>query len=297
MKRTTKARLIFAAAAIMIVAGISILVHAAIGSATAQPVTIAAEPAEPTAPVEPAEPAELKAGKAKYDKRINPEPITAAPVSGEVLLKRTGYTVSYNPQLRQPNYVAWTLTAQRTYGNNKREPQFYEDAQLAYEQRTLLSDYYNSRMSRGHMCPAADNKWSTQAMQESFILSNVCPQTYTLNGEDWEHLESFCRRFVRHNKTAIHIICGPIFTSKPPQRRQRRLYVPDKFFKAIVCLDKGMERGIAFVYNNDSEQHPMSYYVRTIDQVEQLTGLDLFASINKKTQDRIEARSNLHDWQ
>ena len=297
MKRTTKARLIFAAAAIMIVAGISILVHAAIGSATAQPVTIAAEPAEPTAPVEPAEPAELQAGKAKYDKRINPEPITAAPVSGEVLLKRTGYTVSYNPQLRQPNYVAWTLTAQRTYGNNKREPQFYEDAQLAYEQRTLLSDYYNSRMSRGHMCPAADNKWSTQAMQESFILSNVCPQTYTLNGEDWEHLESFCRRFVRRNKTAIHIICGPIFTSKPPQRTHKRLYVPDKFFKAIVCLDKGMERGIAFVYNNDSEQHPMSFYVRTIDQVEQLTDLDLFACVNKKTQDRIEARSNLHDWQ
>ena len=82
MKRTTKARLIFAAAAIMIVAGISILVHAAIDSATAQPVTIAAEPAEPTTPVEPAEPTELQAGKAKYDKRINPEPITAAPMSG-----------------------------------------------------------------------------------------------------------------------------------------------------------------------------------------------------------------------
>ncbi|MBR1916906.1 MAG: DNA/RNA non-specific endonuclease [Bacteroidaceae bacterium] len=293
MKPTTKARLIFAAAAIVIVAGISILVHATIGNATAQPIMTTAEAVEPALPTEPAE---LQAGKAKFDKHINPSPLIAAPVSGEVRLVRTGYTVSYNPRLRQPNYVAWTLTAPRTYGNNKREPQFYEDAQLDPSQRTLLNDYYNSGMSRGHMCPAADNKWNAQAMQESFILSNVCPQTYTLNGEDWEHLESFCRTFVRRNKTAIHIICGPIFTSNPPQLRRKRLYVPDQFFKAIVCLDKGAERGIAFVYNNDSEQHPMSHYVRTIDQVEQLTGLDLFSSIPAKIQDRIEARSDLRDW-
>jgi DNA/RNA endonuclease G (NUC1) len=188
--------------------------------------------AEAVEPALPTEPAELQAGKAKFDKHINPYPLIAAPVSGEVRLVRTGYTVSYNPRLRQPNYVAWTLTAPRTYGNNKREPQFYEDAQLATSQRTLLNDYYNSGMSRGHMCPAADNKWNAQAMQESFILSNVCPQTYTLNGEDWEHLESFCRTFVRRNKTAIHIICGPIFTSNPPQLRRKRLH--EKRVKAML---------------------------------------------------------------
>ena len=39
-----------------------------------------------------------------------------APIKGsnEIVLKRVGYTVSYNMQTRQPNWVAWKLTAQRT---------------------------------------------------------------------------------------------------------------------------------------------------------------------------------------
>ena len=224
-------------------------------------------------------------------------PLTAAPIKGEKMLRRTGYTCSYNPQMRQPNYVAWTLTKQRTYGQNRREPQFYEDTQIAADSRARLSDYYNSGMSRGHMCPAADNKWNAQAMRESFLLSNICPQTYTLNGEDWEQLESFCRNYVRRHRATLHIICGPVFTSQPPIRRYRRLFVPDKFFKAIVCLDNGAERGIAFLYNNDSEQHSMRYYVRTIDQIEELTGYDLFASLPANQQQRLEAQANLEDWQ
>ena len=300
MKKTTKARLIFTLVAAIIVAGIAIAVEAVVSQASAQPAfttpTETTMTAGTTTPAEPAEPAELMAGKARYDKRVNPEPLTAAPVKGEKILKRTGYTCSYDPQKRQPNYVAWTLTAPRTYGQNKREPQFYEDLQIAADQRAMLSDYYNSGMSRGHMCPAADNKWDDQAMRESFLLSNVCPQTITLNGEDWEQLESFCRSYVRHFHATLSIICGPVYTSTPPQLRRKRLYVPDRFFKAIVRTDKGAERGIAFIYDNNSEQHPMRYYVRSIDQVEKITGLDLFHSLPTKLQERLETQANLKDW-
>ena len=220
----------------------------------------------------------------------------AAPVSDERVIERTGYTCSYNSTLRQPNYVAWALTPTRTYGQNQREPEFYEDIQLPRKSRALLSDYYNSRMTRGHMCPAADNKWNAQAMRESFILSNVCPQTYTLNSEDWEELESFCRDWVRANQAVLYIVCGPVFTSDPPTRLRRRLYVPNKFFKALVCLTPGSEQGIAFVYDNNTAQHPMSYHACTIDRVEAMTGYNLFASLPADLQQRIESQSDLSAW-
>ena len=281
MKKTTKARIWFGVFAVLAVVGIAAAVKTVAGhaaTATATHATMA------------------KDSKPAYDKNINPEPLTAAPIKGERVIRRSAYTCSYNNAMRQPNYVAWTLTAARTHGKNRREPQFYEDTEIDAGSRALLSDYYNSGMSRGHMCPAADNKWSAQAMHESFLLSNICPQTLTLNGEDWEHLESFCRNYVHRRHTALHIVCGPIFTSDPPQRRQRRLYVPDKFFKAIVCLDKGAERGIAFVYGNNTERHPMDYYACTIDKVEQMTGFDLFHRLDKKMQQRIEAQSDLNAW-
>lgn len=248
---------------------------------------------KPDAPVEPES---IKALPARYDNAVNPKPLTAEGIKGELKMERTGYTVSYNPELRQPNYVAWTLTAVRTNGQNRRESQFYEDAQLPVAVRALLADYYNSGLSRGHMCPAADNKWSEQAMRESFLLSNVCPQSMSLNGGDWEKLESFCRSYVRRTGAKLHIICGPVFSSRPPKLRRKRLYEPDSFFKAIVCLDNGAERGIAFIYANGTQQHPMTHYACTIDDVERLTGLNLFHTLPKNLQKRVKSQNNLASW-
>lgn len=276
---------------LLLIAGIAIAVSTVATIATN---TLATPPAVAAAAA--AEPDVITAAPAAYDNAVNPKPLIAGSVKDERLLERTGYTVSYNPHLRQPNYVAWTLTAARTYGDNRRDPQFYEDAALPAHERALLSDYYNSGLSRGHLCPAADNKWSATAMRESFLLSNICPQTMALNGGDWEELESWCRKYVRRHRVSLHIISGPVFTTQPPKLRRKRLYEPDLFFKAIVCLDGGAERGIAFVYPNGTERHPMSHYTCTIRYVEQLTGLDLFHSLPRKLQNRLETQSNLNEW-
>lgn len=48
--------------------------------------------------------------------------------SGEIILHRRGYTVSYNPKTLIPNWVAWHLSASHTDGPYKRGGiQFHED--------------------------------------------------------------------------------------------------------------------------------------------------------------------------
>lgn len=39
-----------------------------------------------------------------------------------------------------------------------------------------LGDYRGSGYDRGHQVPAADCKFSQEAMNETFYLSNMCPQ-------------------------------------------------------------------------------------------------------------------------
>lgn len=223
-----------------------------------------------------------------------PLPLMASPVSGEVILQREGYTCSYNAETRQPNYVSWALTPYRLDGSARRSSNFSEDPDLGDGQRSRLNDYKNSGYSRGHMCPAADNKWSKTAMEQSFYLSNVCPQTQTLNGGDWEELESVCRNWVRTHSSTLYVVCGPLFENHRHRRLNKRVPVPEKFFKAIVCLDKGKEEGIAFIYSNNTETHPMTYCACSIDSVETLTGYNLFHSVPQPLQDRLEASATLN---
>ena len=54
-----------------------------------------------------------------------PAPLKDRP---EQILKRKGYTVSYNSETKNPNWVAWHLTKSHTYGSfQRREEVFSED--------------------------------------------------------------------------------------------------------------------------------------------------------------------------
>ena len=51
-----------------------------------------------------------------------------------------------------------------------------EDESIPGMFRAKLQDYFRSGYDRGHMVPAADAKSSQDAMDETFLLSNIAPQ-------------------------------------------------------------------------------------------------------------------------
>ena len=213
------------------------------------------------------------------------------------MLIRIGYTVSYNTSTREPNYVAWVLSPGRLQGVAQRAKSFSEDEELACGERARLSDYYNTGYDRGHMCPAGDNKWSVEAMNQSFLLSNVCPQRHTLNSGGWNSLEQACRKWIRRNKRRIYIVAGPIFdVCGKYTRKGRRVRVPDRFFKALICIDGGEKKGIAFIFDNNTQSQSPANCVTTIDRVEEITGYDLFCKLGKSLQTKLEAQSDLKAW-
>ena len=99
-----------------------------------------------------------------------PAPLKDRP---EQILKRKGYTVSYNSETKNPNWVAWHLTKSHTSGSFQRNQEVFAEDTDVEAPRATDRDYYNSRCDRGHMCPAGDNKWDKQAMMESFLFTNV----------------------------------------------------------------------------------------------------------------------------
>ena len=126
----------------------------------------------------------------------------------EQIIRHKGYTVSYNKDLKIPNWVSYELTRQETKGKEKRGDNFIADP-LVKGAIATNADYARSGYDKGHMAPAADMKWSPDVMKESFYFSNMCPQHPQLNRRGWKNLEEKIRDWAVAD-SAIIIICGPI---------------------------------------------------------------------------------------
>ena len=220
-----------------------------------------------------------------------PAPLKDRP---EQILQRKGYTTSYNRNTKNPNWVAWHLTREHTRGQNQRKQMmFTEDMDVT--PRATNNDYYNSRFDRGHMCPAGDNKWDKEAMAQSFLFTNICPQNHGLNKYEWNDLEIKCREWAREYG-AIDIVCGPIYeTNNQRTIGKNKVWVPVAFFKVILCR-KGTPKAIGFIYRNEGKHQTPQEAVRTVDEIEALTGIDFFPALDDATEKRIEASAQLNAW-
>ena len=222
-----------------------------------------------------------------------PAPLKDRP---EQILRRKGYTTSYNSNTKNPNWVAWHLTKSHTYGSFQRKDEMFMEDESVNAPRATDRDYYNSRYDRGHMCPAGDNKWDKQAMEQSFLFTNICPQNHGLNKYEWNDLEILCRDWAREYG-AIDIVCGPIYAKTSEQKTigRNKVWVPYAFFKVVLCR-QGNPKAIGFVYKNLGQKQPMSEAVCSVDDIESQTGIDFFPELDDKTEDRVEASASLSEW-
>ena len=203
------------------------------------------------------------------------------------IIQRSGYTLSYNDKTRTPQWVAWELTKEETRGNEERNDEFLPDPQVIGTQ-VVTYDYSRSGYDRGHMAPAGDMKWNRQAMQESFYMSNICPQDHNLNTEDWNNLEMKSREWARRYGK-VYIVCGPIYTGKRNEYiGEHRVKVPDAFFKVILINDSRKQCALGFYFENEAGERPLKDYITSVDQIEKMTGLDFFSTLPDDLENQLE---------
>lgn len=216
----------------------------------------------------------------------------------EQIIKHVGHTVSFNSKHNNPNWSAWELTEAKTDGPNERSGKFWADPAVSKLNRVEWYEYQGSGYDRGHMCPAADMKWSADAMHDCFYMTNMCPQDHSLNSGSWKKLEDACRRWAISEK-CIYIVCGPVYKKGVKHEKigtDHAITVPEGFFKVILSLRKGKEKAIGFYYANNDLRQSMSKAARSVDEIEKLTNIDFFPKLDDSLETRIEAEHSLSDW-
>ena len=234
---------------------------------------------------------------------------------------REGYTIGYDPKLKIPVWVQYRLTAERSENNTfPRSDDFAEDAEVPPQARASLEDYASASGDyvRGHMAPAEDMRWNQAAEEQSNLLTNIAPQIgSTFNGSIWKSIENHVRSWAM-DRQDITIICGPIFEVRPhvhdierqPETDRQIVFnvigdnniaVPTAFFKIIVDMRQPQNPDVlAFLVPHietvAGPEREIETYLTSIDQIEELSGLDFLTNLPENIQDNIERTIATQPW-
>lgn len=155
--------------------------------------------------------------------------------SGNALMIDHGsFIVSFRPDLGIPERVEWRVSY-ADLGKEKRSSTYRFRSDKATPKPRVTPDIYtNSGFHRGHMCPAADRSASKSAMRSTFIMSNICPMTPSVNTGSWKYTEIVERALAGRRLSCLITACPLFFPQDTAWIGRHQVAIPHAFMKVIT---------------------------------------------------------------
>lgn len=211
------------------------------------------------------------------------------------ILQNSAFVTGYSDKRKNPLWTAFKLTPDRQPVNYKRPKEFRTDDRTAA--RVHDSDFRNTGYQRGHMAPNSPiaDCWGQKAQVETFLLSNICPQTPALNEKVWENME---RAEATHYSRGepVWIICGPLFSNHPAQLKHG-VQVPEHFYRIVVRERAGRPQVMAFdvPQSVNGDEQPRQFLTRVRD-IEKQSDLDFMWELPDDIENDVETHAAASVW-
>lgn len=213
---------------------------------------------------------------------------------GYEIVEHPGYVLGYCEEWEQAAWVVESLEDWMLAKKSKRTDDFRADPSVSTGS-ARPQDYVRSGYDKGHLAPAGDFGYDPARVSESFYMSNMSPQVPGLNRGVWKDVEEWVRGAAKREGKLI-VVTGPIAGKSKKRIGKSGVLVPDAYFKAVYDTTPP-EKMIAFVcWNAEGESRNVGSYVSSVDDVERLTGLDLFPGLEDEKENALEAQAEFSAW-
>ena len=230
------------------------------------------------------------------------------------LIEHESYTLLFSYDDLTPLWVSWHIDS-GDLGTGRTDG-FVRDPDLKPEYQLTQDDYDCDVIGfdRGHMCPNADRNGNTTLQKQTFYMSNIVPQNPFNNQQTWQDLEEFLQGLAENN-SEVYIIAGPAgvggvneygdemssFEVEVGSKEIKEVTVPKYVWKVALIMDDdnndfervgeigGCDPLAVIMPNEDTTDHEWTYYIKTIDDVERLTGFDFFSALDDSIEADIES--------
>ena len=184
------------------------------------------------------------------------------------------------------------LSPERVKGTVPRSDRFRADVSVITGS-AQLSDFKGSGYDRGHLCPAADNKHTKEAMLESFFMSNMSPQVPSFNRGIWKQSEEQFREWALERE-GIYVVTAGVLSDTLETIGENRVSIPDYYYKiAYSPRDSVM---VGFLLSNEGTKSDLKEFMVPVDSIETMTGIDFFPQLEDEMEERLEGGACREKW-
>ncbi len=211
------------------------------------------------------------------------------------ILNRGEFIVGWSPKLRHPVWVAYHVPREAPYEAGKR-PSFMRDKNAP---RCPTSNAYDhTGYDRGHMAPnyAIATRFGPHEQRQTFLMSNIAPQTPSLNRGVWREVERRIADLWSARWGEIWVVVGSI-TDNSARLLGTDIDIPEKYYAVVVCQQEMDVRAFALLFDQDVPWRcwPTRHLV-TIDELEEISGLDFLPDLPDFIQRPLEAELPSRLW-
>ncbi|MFV9550057.1 DNA/RNA non-specific endonuclease [Algibacter sp. PT7-4] len=210
------------------------------------------------------------------------------------IVHHEGYSLSYSENHEQAEWVAYELKKSHLSSTHYKRP-YFEIDKAVKTGAASWRNYKNSGFDRGHLCPAGDRRYTKTAHDETFLTSNISPQEHQFNAGIWNTLEQKVRYWAR-KYDGVFVITGGVLKGNLNTIGTEQVSVPKQFYKVLIDNNSGNTKMIAFLMPHENSNKPLYEFVVSVDEVENLTGIDFFPELDDDTENRLEASSSYKGW-
>ena len=165
------------------------------------------------------------------------------------------YTIEYDMKNGIVDYGYYILTKENV--SNIQEKRFGEFINSNLIDGNKNEWYDKMGYDRGHICPAEDFRFDSQAEKDCFYMFNIVPQKPEFNRGIWKHLEMQINKWaIQYNE--LLVVTGVIEHNDDWFLDESKLVVPKTQYKIIFFLETNQMA--CFMLNNESTTLPLSNF-------------------------------------
>ena len=214
------------------------------------------------------------------------------------VMRNDGYLLGWSDVRAGALWVSYQLAAVDDASIGSR-PGFSADWRTLWPIGT--DSYSGSGYDRGHLAPnyAIAAVHGRQAQVDTFLMSNMSPQTPELNRQLWQRLEEAVMDHFAPRFEYLQVITGPVYAEgfSNVMDRVGFVEVPVAYYKIIVAPDPESPSALAFIMpQNVRGNEPLDDYLVSIDEVERQTGLNFFPELTPETEQTLEGQIRTNGW-